>query len=79
MAQRTTTDETISRQELSEYFEHLAAAFAEDEPDVQVTVGNKTVSLNPPETVDLSVDVIERSTLLRGNREEIEIELAWKP
>ena len=79
MAQRTTADETISRAELAEYFAHLSEAFAEGDDEVRVKVGNKTVELNPPESVDLSVDVIERSTLFRGNREEVEIELAWKP
>ncbi|WP_049926510.1 amphi-Trp domain-containing protein [Halopiger goleimassiliensis] len=77
MAQRTTADETVSREELAEYFQQLSDAFA-DPDDVRVSVGNKTVGLNPPENVDLSVDVIERSTLLRGNREELEIELSWK-
>lgn len=79
MAQRTTADRTMSREELAEYFEHLSEAFANDEGAVRVQVGNKTVELTPPETVDLSVDVIERSTLLRGDREEVEIDLAWKP
>lgn len=78
MADRTTADETLTREELAAYFEHLSTAFADGET-VRIEVGNKTVELNPPETVELSVDVIERSTLLRGNREEIEIELAWKP
>ena len=30
------------------------------------------------EDVDFSVDVIERSSMLRGSRETIEIELSWK-
>ncbi|THE66143.1 amphi-Trp domain-containing protein [Salinadaptatus halalkaliphilus] len=79
MADRTTADETLSREELAEYFDRLSKAFAGGSEEVRIDVGNKTVTLRPPETVDVSIDVIERSTLLRGNREEIDIEIDWKP
>ncbi|RQH00522.1 amphi-Trp domain-containing protein [Natrarchaeobius oligotrophus] len=78
MAQRTTSDDTLTREELATYFEHLAEEFAGDD-DVRVDVGNKTVQLSPPEAVDLSVDVVERSTMFRGDHETVEIELNWKP
>ncbi|SDQ23706.1 amphi-Trp domain-containing protein [Natronobacterium texcoconense] len=83
MADRTTADVTLSRDELAAYFEHLGEEFREGEvgdgEEVRVSVGNKTVALNPPETVDLSVDVVERSPMFRGTRETIEIEVTWKP
>ncbi|MFP8951428.1 amphi-Trp domain-containing protein [Natrialbaceae archaeon A-arb3/5] len=79
MAQRTTADETLTRDELATYFERLAEEFAGDETPVDIQVGNKTVALTPPETVDLSVDVIERNSMLRGKHETVEIELGWKP
>ncbi|SFB68269.1 amphi-Trp domain-containing protein [Halobiforma haloterrestris] len=83
MADRTSADETLTRDELAAFFEHLGDEFAEngelDDQSVQVQVGNKTVQLNPPETVDLSVDVVERSPMLRGTRETIEIEVTWRP
>ncbi|RKD93415.1 amphi-Trp domain-containing protein [Halopiger aswanensis] len=78
MAQRTTADETIAREELAAYFHRLAEEFGEGGREINVEVGNKTVELNPPNEVDLSVDVIERSTMFRGDRETIQLELNWK-
>jgi len=79
MAQRTTADEQHSRQELAHYFQTLADAFGSDEESINVPVGNKTVRLSPPETVGLSVDVVERSSRLRGDHEQLEVEVSWKP
>ncbi|WP_121743714.1 amphi-Trp domain-containing protein [Natronorubrum halophilum] len=79
MAQRTTADETLPRTALASYLEALAGEFEADEEEVHVDVGNKTITLTPPEDVDLSIDVVERSSRLRGSRETIEIELSWKP
>ncbi|WP_049922570.1 amphi-Trp domain-containing protein [Halopiger djelfimassiliensis] len=79
MAQRTTADETLSREELASYFEELAAEFGAADEGINVRVGNKSVTLHPPESVETSVDVVERSTMLRGNRETVTIELSWKP
>lgn len=78
MAQRTTADETVSREELAGYFRRLSEEFAEGGEEISVEVGNKTVSLNPADDVDLSVDVVERSTMFRGNRETLQLELNWK-
>ncbi|GAB3667631.1 amphi-Trp domain-containing protein [Halopiger thermotolerans] len=78
MAQRTTADETIAREELASYFHRLAQEFEEGGREINVEVGNKTVELNPPSEVDLSVDVVERSTMFHGDRETIELELNWK-
>ena len=81
MAQRTTADETMSLSELATYLETLAMEFerSDGETDVAVPVGNKTVTLHPPEHVDISVEVVERSSVLRGERETVDIELTWKP
>jgi len=79
MAQRTTADERHSRQELADYFQTLANAFGSDEESISVPVGNKTVRLSPPETVGVSVDVVERSSRLRGDHEQLELEISWKP
>ena len=79
MAQRTTADERQSREEIENYLRTLAEAFGNGEESINVPVGNKTVDLAPPEEdVGLSVDVVERSSRLRGNHEKIELELAWK-
>lgn len=79
MAQRTTADERLPRPELAAYLAALAEEFDRGDEEIRVDVGNKTVSLNPPEEVDFSIDVVERSSMLRGSRETIDIELSWKP
>ncbi|MFA9415874.1 amphi-Trp domain-containing protein [Natrinema sp. HArc-T2] len=78
MAQRTTADETLSRDEFAAYLRDLAAEFEQGDEQVTVPVGNKNVALTPPETLDVSVEVVERSSMLRGDRETIDIELSWK-
>ncbi|ADB59380.1 hypothetical protein Htur_0482 [Haloterrigena turkmenica DSM 5511] len=78
MVQRTTADEKLPRSELAAYLATLAEEFDGDAEEINVGVGNKTVSLNPAAEVDVSIDVVERSSMLRGNRETIEIELSWK-
>ncbi len=79
MAQRTTADERLTRSELAAYLAGLSEEFDRDSEEVHVDVGNKTISLTPPEEVDCSVDVVERTSMLRGSRETIKIELSWKP
>ncbi|MFA9425953.1 amphi-Trp domain-containing protein [Natronorubrum sp. A-ect3] len=79
MTERTTADEKLPRSELAAYLEALASEFDEDDDEIHVDVGNKTVTLSPPEAVDFSIDVVERSSLLRGSRETIAIELSWRP
>lgn len=79
MADRTRTEETMPRPELAAYLEELAAEFERGGEEIAVAVGNKTVALHPPENVDIEVDVVERSSVLRGERETIDIKLSWKP
>ncbi|QCC58512.1 amphi-Trp domain-containing protein [Natrinema thermotolerans] len=79
MAQRTTADETLPREELAAYLEELATEFEGESEAVSIRVGNKNVSLNPPQNIDVSVETVERSSMLRGDRETVEIELSWKP
>lgn len=93
MTQRTTADETLSRDEFAAYLRDLAAEFERSDGEVMegdeeaiegndeviVPVGNKNVALRPPETLSVSVEVVERSSMLRGDRETVDIELSWKP
>lgn len=79
MAERTTSDDVMTRAELASYLSSLAQEFDDENEEIAVAVGNKTVSLSPPENVNVSVDVVERSSILRGERETIAIELSWKP
>lgn len=79
MSDRTTADETMTRDELASYLSTLAQEFDSDTEEIDIMVGNKTVSLSPSENVNVSVDVVERSSMLRGNQETVAIELNWKP
>ncbi|GAB7018688.1 amphi-Trp domain-containing protein [Halostagnicola sp. A-GB9-2] len=79
MAQRTTADETMPRQEIGAYLTKLAEEFEQGSEDVAVSVGNKTVTLHPPEDVSVSIDVVEQSSMIRGQRETVDIQLSWKP
>lgn len=76
MAKTTEASERVSREEVSTYLRQLADEFEDD--DVRVTVGNKQVTLDPPGEVKRDVEVVERSSKLRGDREMLEITLSWK-
>lgn len=105
MVERTTAEETLTREEVATYLERLAAEFSaaadlshdveersgdaeeagedatetgDDAVEISVEVGNKSVTLHPPEAVTVSVDVVERSSMLRGERETIDLEFSWK-
>ena len=79
MVERTTSDEVLSRTELADYLSELARRFEESESGVDVPVGNKTVSLGHSEDVSVSVDVVERSSRIRGSRETVTVKMSWTP
>ncbi|WP_254767021.1 amphi-Trp domain-containing protein [Salinilacihabitans rarus] len=79
MAQRTTADETMTRPELAEYLQNLADELERGDDEIAIGVGNRMVHLQPANNVDVSIEVIERSSKIRGQRETIELELSWKP
>jgi amphi-Trp domain-containing protein len=78
MSATTSDSERLDRETAAKRLEEIASALRDDET-VEISVGNKTISLHPPETVSFRVDVIERNKLFRGNRETVSIELDWKP
>jgi len=77
MAERTSSTQTVTRKELADALRDLADAFESEE--TRITVGNKSVKVSPSSELTYSIDVVERSALLRGRRETVEIELGWKP
>lgn len=78
MVEQTTASETMSRDELAEYLRELAGEF-EGEGDTDVVVGNKRVMLLPPDEIDCDIEVDERSSMLGGEKEVVEIALSWTP
>lgn len=79
MADRTQSADKLTREELSTYLKGLAEEIERGEEQISIPVGNKSVTLSPPNQVNCDVEVVERSSVLRGNREIVDIELSWKP
>ncbi len=77
MADSTKHEETVDREEFVTYLRRLADEF-EKEGDIDVPVGNKTVRLHPPGKVTRKVEVVERSSILRGDKESLKLDITWK-
>lgn len=78
MAQKTRTESSVDREQVGRFLRNLAEQFEDDGEELQVRVGNKTVSLSPGEDLDLDVEVIERSSWVRKSRESVSIDISWK-
>ena len=74
MADETSTQETMSRNDLAEYLRDLAAEL-EGEDEANVSMGNKTVTLHPAPEVDCEVTISERSPTLGSDSETIRIDM----
>ena len=77
MAEKTVHESELDRASVAESLRSLADEFESGE-DVHVRVGNKSVRLQPPETVSYEVTVHETNSLLRSSRETITVTLDWK-
>ena len=77
MANTTESKETVSRQEFATYLRNLADQF-ESDGDAQIQIGNKSVTVHPSKNVKREVTVIERSAILRGDKEALDLEVKWK-
>lgn len=77
MADSTEHKEKMNREEFATYLRSLAEQFERD-GEMSISVGNKTVQLNPPDRVKSEIEVVERSSILRGNREALELDVTWK-
>ena len=78
MSDQTTNAEKIDRDAVADRLTNLADELRSGE-NITVRVGNKDVALTPPDTVDYRVDVVEKRSRFRGNRETVKIEIDWKP
>ncbi|WP_101295174.1 amphi-Trp domain-containing protein [Halegenticoccus soli] len=78
MSDKTIAEESLSREEVADRLESLANQFR-GEHDADVAVGNKTVRLSPPSTIEYAITVEERSSMLGGRKEAIGIKMNWKP
>lgn len=78
MADTTSASQSLAAEEVAGQLEALASELRRDDGTVDVTVGNKSVSLNPGETMDYDITVDEHEPMLGDKRESIAIELSWK-
>ena len=77
MAEKTVHESELDRSSVAESLRSLADEFESSE-DVHVRVENKSIRLEPPETVSYEVSVHETASLLRSSRETITVTLDWK-
>ena len=78
MAEQTSAEERLDREELGSTLHRLAEQFEGGAEEIDVEVGNKHVTLSPRETVNYEIEVTERTSRLRKNRQAIDLELRWK-
>jgi amphi-Trp domain-containing protein len=78
MAQKTGTKKTMKREQLGEYPQDLGEPLA-GEDEVTVRIENRNVTLRPSDSVNVEVEVTERSSLLRSNREKVSLDPSRKP
>ncbi|MFC6725410.1 amphi-Trp domain-containing protein [Halobium palmae] len=77
MADSTEHSSKMTREEFAEHLRRLADEF-EKEGDIDVPVGNKSIRLHPPDSVKRDIEVVERSSILRGSKEGIDLDVRWK-
>ncbi|WP_049903509.1 amphi-Trp domain-containing protein [Halococcus agarilyticus] len=78
MADTTNASQTLSREDVAAELESLANELRGTEGEIDVAVGNKSVTLSPDETVDYDVEVSEREPMIGDKRESISIDVSWK-
>lgn len=78
MAQETKITEQLKREQVADRLNEIARELREGE-DMTVSVGNKDIALSPEDTVNYSINVVEKQSMFRGSRETVRIELDWKP
>jgi len=78
MAEKTTHSDSLEPADAADRLSDIANALHTGE-NFSIRVGNKEIRLSPAETVDFSIEVVEKQRRFRGNREQIRIALDWNP
>jgi amphi-Trp domain-containing protein len=78
MAQETKITEQLKREQVADRLNEIARELREGD-GMTVNVGNKDIALSPADTVNYSINVVEKQSMFRGSRETVRIELDWKP
>lgn len=78
MADTTSHETEWTRAETAEFLRALADGLEAD-GGLRVAVGNKNVELSPPETIETTATVTERSRRFRSDVEELDLHFKWTP
>lgn len=78
MAEKTTHSDSLDPTDAADRLSDVANALHTGD-NFSIRVGNKEIQLSPAETVEFSIEVVEKRRRFRGNRETIRIELDWNP
>lgn len=79
MADTTTHESELSRAETAAMLRDIADEMDGGSGPVRVSLGNKDVSLSPPDTVTAETTVTERRRRLRRDVEELRLHFRWSP
>ncbi|EMA42571.1 amphi-Trp domain-containing protein [Halobiforma nitratireducens] len=77
MAETTTHEEELSRDEAADLLQEIARELRGNGP-ADVRIGNKTLTLQPSTALEYAVEVEERSPMLGGDREELTVSVNWE-
>ena len=77
MAEKTTNEEEVSREQAADMIEDLARELRSG-GSADVTVGNKLLTLSPSPQVEYKIEVEERSPMLGGEREQVTVRVGWE-
>ena len=78
MAEETTDATRLECEDVADRL-NLIASELRNGDSMDVTVGNKSITLNPPSSVNYRIDVVETQRRFRGDRETVRVELDWQP
>lgn len=80
MAESTQFSEEMSREEVASALHEIAEQFAKGSGEsATLKLGNKRVTVQPDDSINYDISVTERSSMLRKDRQELDLNLRWTP
>lgn len=80
MADTTKFSDEMSREEVASALHEIAEELAKGSGEsVTLRLGNKQVTVQPGDSIDYEISVTERSSMLRKDRQRLDLNLKWKP
>ncbi len=78
MGTETTEETQLSRSDAAARLRTIAVEL-DSEENMAVDIENKTITLRPPEMIDMEIGVHESSSVLQGEQETLTVTLSWSP